>query len=238
MVKKEQLYAGKTKDLYATDDPQLIILSYRDDVSALDGQKKGTIAGKGIVNNRVSNFLMHMLSEQSIPAHFVQELSERETLVTKLEMFPLKVIVRNISAGSYVQRSGAAEGTVLAEPVIELRHKNDETGDPLISESRAMELKLVGPNELERIKMLAFRINDVLKAYFATINVDLVDMKLEFGCLMGDFIVLADEISPDTCRLWDKTTHEKLDKERFCEDLGGGAETYNEIMYRIFGEKC
>ena len=238
MVKKEQLYAGKTKDLYATDDPQLIILSYRDDVSALDGQKKGTIAGQGIVNNRVSNFLMHMLSEQSIPAHFVQELSERETLVTKLEMLPLKVIVRNISAGSYVQRSGAAEGTVLAEPVIEFRHKNDEAGDPLISESRAMELKLVGPNELERIKMLAFRINDVLKAYFATINVDLVDMKLEFGCLMGDFIVLADEISPDTCRLWDKTTHEKLDKERFCEDLGGGAEIYNEIMYRIFGEKC
>lgn len=238
MVKKEQLYAGKTKDLYATDDPQLIILSYRDDVSALDGQKKGTIAGKGIVNNRVSNFLMHMLSEQSIPAHFVQELSERETLVTKLEILPLKVIVRNISAGSYVQRSGAAEGTALAEPVIEFRHKNDETGDPLISESRAMELKLVGPNELERIKMLAFRINDVLKAYFATINVDLVDMKLEFGCLMGDFIVLADEISPDTCRLWDKTTHEKLGRERFCEDLGGGAETYNEIMYRIFGEKC
>lgn len=238
MVKKEQLYEGNEKILYATEDPQLVILSYKDDAVAFNGQKKGTIAGKGIVNNRVSNFLMHMLSEQSIPTHFVQELSEREALVTKLEILPLEVTVRNISAGSYARRTGVAEGTVLAEPVIELRHKNDESDDALLSDSRAVELKLVGPNELERIKMLALRINDVLTAYFATIQVELVDLKLEFGCLMGDFIVLADEISPDTCRLWDKTTHEKLDKDRFREDLGGEAEAYNEIMYRIFGEKC
>ncbi len=238
MEKREQLYEGKAKKVYATDDPQLVIVDYKDDATAFNGLKKGTIAGKGVINNRVTNKLMQMLAEQGIPTHFVQELSERETLVKKVEIVPLEVIIRNISAGSFAKRYGVEEGIVFDQPTIEFSYKNDDLGDPLLNEYHALALKLASKSEIDRIKTLAFRINDILKAYFATINVELVDFKLEFGRVMDDFIVLADEISPDTCRLWDATTHEKLDKDRFRRDLGGEVEAYNEIMYRIFGEKC
>ena len=238
MEKREQLYEGKAKKVYATDDPQLVIVDYKDDATAFNGLKKGTIAGKGVINNRVTNKLMQMLAEQGIPTHFVQELSDRETLVKKVEIVPLEVIIRNISAGSFAKRYGVEEGIVFDQPTIEFSYKNDDLGDPLLNEYHALALKLASKSEIDRIKTLAFRINDILKAYFATINVELVDFKLEFGRLMDDFIVLADEISPDTCRLWDATTHEKLDKDRFRRDMGGEVEAYNEIMYRIFGEKC
>lgn len=238
MEKREQLYEGKAKKVYATDDPQLVIVDYKDDATAFNGLKKGTIAGKGVINNRVTNKLMQMLAEQGIPTHFVQELSDRETLVKKVEIVPLEVIIRNISAGSFAKRYGVEEGIVFDQPTIEFSYKNDDLGDPLLNEYHALALKLASKSEIDRIKTLAFRINDILKAYFATINVELVDFKLEFGRVMDDFIVLADEISPDTCRLWDATTHEKLDKDRFRRDMGGEVEAYNEIMYRIFGEKC
>lgn len=238
MEKREQLYEGKAKKVYATDDSQMVIVSYKDDATAFNGQKKGTIAGKGVVNNRVSNFLMKMLTESGVPTHYIQELNDRETLVKKVEIIPLEVIIRNISAGSFAKRYGVEEGIVFAQPTIEFSYKNDDLGDPLINEYHAIALNLAGPNEIARITDMAFHINDVLKAYFATINVELVDFKLEFGRVMGDYIVLADEISPDTCRLWDATTHEKLDKDRFRRDMGGEVEAYNEIMYRIFGEKC
>lgn len=238
MEKREQLYEGKAKKVYATDDPQLVIVDYKDDATAFNGLKKGTIAGKGVINNRVTNKLMQMLAEQGIPTHFVQELSERETLVKKVEIVPLEVIIRNISAGTFAKRYGVEEGIVFDQPTIEFSYKNDDLGDPLLNEYHALALKLASKSEIDRIKTLAFRINDILKAYFATINVELVDFKLEFGRVMDDFIVLADEISPDTCRLWDATTHEKLDKDRFRRDMGGEVEAYNEIMYRIFGEKC
>ncbi len=238
MEKRAQLYEGKAKKVYATDDPQVVIVSYKDDATAFNGQKKGTIAGKGVVNNRVSNFLMQMLAENGVPTHYIQELNDRETLEKKVDIIPLEVIIRNISAGSFSKRYGVEEGIRFDQPTIEFSYKNDDLGDPLINEYHAIALKLAGPNEIQRIKDLAFRVNDVLKAYFATINVELVDFKLEFGTVMGDYIVLADEISPDTCRLWDATTHEKLDKDRFRRDMGGEVEAYNEIMYRIFGEKC
>ena len=238
MEKREQLYEGKAKKVYATDDSQMVIVSYKDDATAFNGLKKGTIAGKGVVNNRVSNFLMQMLTESGVPTHYIRELNDRETLVKKVEIIPLEVIIRNISAGSFAKRYGVDEGIVFAQPTIEFSYKNDDLGDPLINEYHAIALNLAGPNEIARITDMAFHINEVLKAYFATINVELVDFKLEFGRVMGDYIVLADEISPDTCRLWDATTHEKLDKDRFRRDMGGEVEAYNEIMYRIFGEKC
>ena len=238
MEKREMLYEGKAKKVFATDDPQLVIVEYKDDATAFNGQKKGTIAGKGVVNNRVTNFLMQMLAAAGIPTHFVQELSDREALVTKVEIIPLEVIIRNISAGSFAKRYGVEEGIVFDEPTIEFSYKNDDLGDPLITEEHALALKLVGHNEIKRIRTMAFQINTILKVFFAGINVELVDFKLEFGRILGDYIVLADEISPDTCRLWDATTHEKLDKDRFRRDMGGEVEAYNEIMYRIFGEKC
>ena len=229
MEKREQLYEGKAKKVYATDDSQMVIVSYKDDATAFNGQKKGTIAGKGVVNNRVSNFLMQMLTESGVPTHYIRELNDRETLVKKVEIIPLEVIIRNISAGSFAKRYGVDEGIVFAQPTIEFSYKNDDLGDPLINEYHAIALNLAGPNEIARITDMAFHINEVLKAYFATINVELVDFKLEFGRVMGDYIVLADEISPDTCRLWDATTHEKLDKDRFRRDMGGEVEAYNEI---------
>lgn len=238
MEKKELLYEGKAKKVYATDNSQFVIVEYKDDATAFNGQKKGTIAGKGVVNNRVSNFLMELLMENGVPTHYVQELSDRETLVKKAEIIPLEVIVRNISAGSFCKRYGVEEGIRFAKPTIEFSYKNDDLGDPLIVESHIEALNLSDSNELDRIKRMSAQINCILKEYFATINVELVDFKLEFGRIIDGFIILADEISPDTCRLWDATTHEKLDKDRFRQDLGGEVEAYNEIMYRIFGEKC
>ena len=238
MEQKEQLYEGKAKKVFATDDPELLIVAYKDDATAFNGLKKGTIVGKGVINNKMSNRLMAMLEKNGIPTHYVKELSDRETLVKKVSIVPLEVIVRNISAGSFAKHYGVEEGIVFDQPTVEYSYKNDALGDPLLNTSHALALKLATAEEIETIRTYALRINELLKAFWKTCGVTLVDFKLEFGRVMGDFIVLADEISPDTCRLWDATTHEKLDKDRFRRDMGGEVEAYNEIMYRIFGEKC
>lgn len=235
MEKREQLYEGKAKKVFATDDPDLYIVSYKDDATAFNGLKKGTIAGKGSINNRMTNFLMQQLEKEGVPTHFVEELSDRETVVKKVKIVPLEVIVRNISAGSFAKRYGVEEGIVFDEPTIEFSYKNDELGDPLMNAYHAIALKLATREEIERIKELAFKVNAFLKAFMKARNVDLVDFKLEFGRLSDGTIVLADEISPDTCRFWDSTTHEKLDKDRFRRDLGGVEDAYSEMMRRIMG---
>ena len=236
MQKLEKLYEGKAKMVFRTDDPDLLIVEYKDDATAFNGEKRGTIAGKGVINNRVTNHLMTLLEEQGVPTHFVRELSDRETLVKKVTIVPLEVIVRNISAGSFSKRYGVAEGIVFDEPTIEFSYKNDDLGDPLINSYHALALKLATKEEIETIKALAFQVDDVLKAYFLGLGIELVDFKLEFGRLSDGTIVLADEISPDTCRLWDCKTHEKLDKDRFRRDLGGVEEAYQEVMRRLMGE--
>ena len=236
MEKKEQLYEGKAKKVYATDEEGYVIVSYKDDATALDGQKRGTIVGKGAINNRMTNFLMQLLSKNGVPTHFVKELSERETVVRKVQIVPLEVIIRNISAGSFAKRYGVEEGIVFEEPTIEFSYKNDELHDPLINSYHALALKLATKEEIERIKSLAFTVNRVLKEYFLSLGVKLVDFKLEFGGLADGTIVLADEISPDTCRFWDANTNEKLDKDRFRRDMGGVEEAYKEMMKRVFGE--
>ena len=236
MEKREQLYEGKAKKVYATDDPDLVIVSYKDDATALDGLKKGTIVGKGVINNQMTNRLMARMEKAGIPTHFVKELSERETLVRKVSIVPLEVIVRNLSAGHFASRYGVKEGIVFPEPTIEFSYKNDALGDPLLNEYHALALKLATKQEIETIKAMAFQVDEVLKAYFKTLGIDLVDFKLEFGRLSDGTIVLADEISPDTCRLWDDKTHEKLDKDRFRRDLGGVEDAYQEVMRRLMGE--
>ncbi|HCH68477.1 MAG TPA: phosphoribosylaminoimidazolesuccinocarboxamide synthase [Clostridiales bacterium] len=236
MEKKEQLYEGKAKKVYATDEEGYVIVSYKDDATALDGQKRGTIVGKGAINNRMTNFLMQLLSKNGVSTHFVKELSERETVVRKVQIVPLEVIIRNISAGSFAKRYGVEEGIVFEEPTIEFSYKNDELHDPLINSYHALALKLATKEEIERIKSLAFTVNRVLKEYFLSLGVKLVDFKLEFGRLADGTIVLADEISPDTCRFWDANTNEKLDKDRFRRDMGGVEEAYKEMMKRVFGE--
>lgn len=236
MEKKEQLYEGKAKKVYATDEEGYVIVSYKDDATALDGQKRGTIVGKGAINNRMTNFLMQLLSKNGVSTHFVKELSERETVVRKVQIVPLEVIIRNISAGSFAKRYGVDEGIVFEEPTIEFSYKNDELHDPLINSYHALALKLATKEEIERIKSLAFTVNRVLKEYFLSLGVKLVDFKLEFGRLADGTIVLADEISPDTCRFWDANTNEKLDKDRFRRDMGGVEEAYKEMMKRVFGE--
>ena len=233
MVKKGQLYEGKAKNVFATDDPQLLIVDYKDDATAFNGLKKGTISGKGVINNRMSNLLMQKLEKAGIPTHFVEELSERETLVKKVDIVPLEVIIRNIAAGSFSKRYGVEEGVVFDEPTIEFSYKNDELGDPLINDYHALALKLATKEEIETIKKYAFGVNDYLKAFWAECGVTLVDFKLEFGKIADGSIVLADEISPDTCRLWDSKTNEKLDKDRFRRDMGGVEDAYAEIMDRL-----
>ena len=233
MVKKGQLYEGKAKKVFATDDPQLLIVDYKDDATAFNGLKKGTISGKGVINNRMSNLLMQKLEKAGIPTHFVEELSERETLVKKVDIVPLEVIIRNIAAGSFSKRYGVEEGVVFDEPTIEFSYKNDELGDPLINDYHALALKLATKEEIETIKKYAFGVNDYLKAFWAECGVTLVDFKLEFGKIADGSIVLADEISPDTCRLWDSKTGEKLDKDRFRRDLGGVEDAYAEVMMRL-----
>ena len=233
MEKREQLYEGKAKKVYATDDPDLVIVSYKDDATALDGLKKGTIVGKGVINNQMTNRLMAKMEKAGIPTHFVKELSERETLVKKASIVPLEVIIRNISAGSFAKRYGVEEGIVFDEPTIEFSYKNDELGDPLLNEYHALALKLATREEIETIKKYAFAVNEVLKAFWSECGVTLVDFKLEFGKVSDGSIVLADEISPDTCRLWDSKTREKLDKDRFRRDLGGVEDAYAEIMKRL-----
>ena len=235
MEKKEQLYEGKAKKVFATDDPALVIVSYKDDATALDGLKKGTILGKGTVNNRMSDFLFSLLEKEGIPTHFVKELNDREALVRKVSIVPLEVIIRNISAGSFAKRYGVEEGIVFSEPTIEFSYKNDALHDPLLNSYHALALGLATKEEIETIKSMAFRVNEILKAYFLKLNVRLVDFKLEFGRLPDGKIVLADEISPDTCRFWDATTGEKLDKDRFRRDMGGVEDAYREMMKRVFG---
>ena len=234
--KKEQLYEGKAKKVFATDDANLVIVDYKDDATAFNGEKKGTITGKGVINNVMSNHMFQLLEQQGVPTHFVEQLSERETLVKKVSIVPLEVIIRNISAGSFAKRFGVEEGIVFDEPTIEFSYKNDELGDPLMNAYHAIALKAATREEIETIKAMAFKVNEVMKQYFDTLNVILVDFKLEFGKTADGKIVLADEISPDTCRLWDKTTKEKLDKDRFRRDMGGVEEAYKEIMKRVMGK--
>ena len=236
MEKKEQLYEGKAKKVFATDDANLVIVDYKDDATAFNGEKKGTITGKGVINNVMSNHMFQLLEQQGVPTHFVEQLSERETLVKKVSIVPLEVIIRNISAGSFAKSFGVEEGIVFDEPTIEFSYKNDELGDPLMNAYHAIALKAATRDEIETIKAMAFKVNEVMKQYFDTLNVILVDFKLEFGKTADGKIVLADEISPDTCRLWDKTTKEKLDKDRFRRDLGGVEEAYQEIMKRVMGK--
>lgn len=236
MEKKVQMYEGKAKRVYATEDPTLVIVSYKDDATAFNGLKKGTIEGKGVINNKMSNFLMQILEKEGVKTHFVEELSERETLVKKVSIVPLEVIIRNISAGSFAKRYGVNEGVVFDAPTIEFSYKNDDLGDPLLNEYHALALKLATKEEIEKIKSMAFKVNATLKEYFKKLNVTLVDFKLEFGKTVDGEIVLADEISPDTCRFWDSTTGEKLDKDRFRRDLGGVEGAYQEMMRRLMGE--
>ena len=233
MTKKEQLYEGKAKKVFATDDPEFLIVSYKDDATAFNGLKKGTIIGKGVINNRMSNLLMQRLEKAGIPTHFIKELSDRETLVKKVSIVPLEVIVRNIAAGSFSKRYGVEEGFVFETPTIEFSYKNDELGDPLMDEYHAIAMKIATVEEIETIKKYAFGINEQLKAFWAECGVILVDFKLEFGRLMDGTIVLADEISPDTSRLWDSKTGEKLDKDRFRRDLGRVEDAYAEVMKRL-----
>ncbi len=233
MEKKEMIYEGKAKKVYATEDPNLVIVEYKDDATAFNGLKKGTIAGKGVINNQMSNRMMAMLQEHGISTHYVQELSERETLVKKVQIVPLEVIVRNASAGSFAKRYGMEEGVRFEEPTVEFSYKNDALGDPLLNDSHALALKLATRQEIDQIRSMALAIDRLLTEFFRSIHVDLIDFKLEFGRLPDGTIVLADEISPDTCRLWDSDTHEKLDKDRFRRDLGHVEEAYQEIMRRL-----
>ena len=233
MEKKEQLYEGKAKKVFATEDPELLIVAYKDDATAFNGLKKGTISGKGIINNQMSNRLMAMLESKGIPTHYVEELNQRETLVKKVQIVPLEVIVRNIAAGSFSKRYGVQEGVVFKQPTIEFSYKNDDLADPLLNTRHALALELATPEEIAAIEDYSFRINEALKSFWLSCGVTLVDFKLEFGRLQDGTIVLADEISPDTCRLWDSKTGEKLDKDRFRRDLGGVEEAYCEIMRRL-----
>ena len=237
MKKMQQMYEGKAKKVFATDDPELCIVSYKDDATAFNGLKKGEIAGKGVVNNRMSNYLMKLLAEKAgIPTHFVEELSDRETLVKKVSIVPLEVIVRNIAAGSFSQRFGVKEGTKLICPTLEFCYKDDELGDPMVNDYHIIACGWSTREELNVISDYTFRINAFLKEFFEKIGITLVDVKIEFGKTSDGTIVLADEISPDTCRFWDSKTNEKLDKDRFRRDMGGVEEAYSEMMKRVFGE--
>ena len=233
MVKREQLYEGKAKKVFATDDPELLIVSYKDDATAFNGLKKGTIVGKGVINNRMSNLLMQMLEKAGVPTHYVEELNDRETVVKKVSIVPLEVIIRNIAAGSFSKRFGVPEGVVFERPTIEFSYKNDELGDPLMNSYHALALKLATEEEIDTIKRYAFKVNEELRKFWLECGVTLVDFKLEFGRLSDGTIVLADEISPDTCRLWDVNTGEKLDKDRFRRDMGGVEDAYAEVMKRL-----
>ena len=232
MQKGEQLYEGKAKKVFLTEDPDALIVSYKDDATAFNGQKKGTITGKGIINNRMSNYLFQIIEREGVPTHYVQEISDRETVVRKVEIVPLEVIIRNVAAGSFSKRLGVSEGTELVEPTIEFSYKNDELEDPLINSYFAKALKLATQDELETIKKYAFKVNDILRVEFLKAGLRLIDFKIEFGRFHGK-IILADEISPDTCRLWDAKTGDKLDKDRFRRDLGNVEEAYIEVAKRL-----
>ena len=232
MKKGVQLYEGKAKKVFATDNPDVLIVDYKDDATAFNGEKKGTIVGKGAINNRMTNYLFQQLEKEGIPTHFIEEISDRETAVKKVSIVPLEVIIRNVAAGSFSKRLGIEEGTEFTEPTIEFSYKNDALGDPLINDYFARALDLATWEEIETIKKYAFKINEVLKAYFLKADLRLIDFKIEFG-RYDDTIILADEISPDTCRLWDVHTSESLDKDRFRRDLGNVEEAYQEVMKRL-----
>lgn len=232
MEKKELLYEGKAKKVYTTEKPDVLIVDYKDDATAFNGVKKGTIVGKGVVNNRMTNHIFKMLEEKGIPTHFIEELSDRETAVKKVEIVPLEVIVRNVAAGSFSKKLGIKEGFRLLSPTLEFSYKNDELGDPMINDYYAVAIGAATREEIDKITELVFKINEILVDYFKSIKVDLIDFKVEFGRYKGQ-IILADEISPDTCRFWDSETHEKLDKDRFRRDLGHVEEAYEEIYRRI-----
>ena len=236
MEKREQLYEGKAKKVFATDDPTLVLVDYKDDATAFNGLKKGTIEGKGVINNRVTNHLMRLLEKNGVPTHLVKELSPRETLVKKEQIVPLEVIVRNVAAGSLSKRLGLPEGTPMAKTVLEFCYKNDELGDPMVNQYHIAAMGWATDAEMETISNYALKVNQVLSDYLKDLNIELVDFKLEFGRVADGTIVLADEISPDTCRFWDSTTHEKLDKDRFRRDLGGVENAYHEILKRLLGE--
>lgn len=232
MEKREQLYEGKAKRVYTTDVEDVYIVDYKDDATAFNGLKKGTISGKGVINNKMSNHLMKILEAEGVPTHFVEELSDRETAVKKVEIVPLEVIVRNVAAGSFSKKLGIEEGTKLLAPTLEFSYKNDDLGDPLINDYYAIALGVATREEIDRITELVFRVNEVLKAYFLEREIELIDFKVEFGRYHGE-IILADEISPDTCRLWDVNTHTKLDKDRFRRDLGNVEDAYEEVSKRL-----
>ena len=237
MEKKEQLYEGKAKKVYATENPDYVIVSYKDDATAFNGLKKGTIVGKGVINNKMTNMMMKMLEKKGVPTHFVEEIDDRNTIVKKVEIVPLEVIIRNVAAGSFSKKYGVPEGTPFIAPTIEFSYKNDDLGDPLINSYHALALGLATKEEIETIKAMAFKVNDIMKEFFKHLNIDLIDFKLEFGRYKGQ-IVLADEISPDTCRFWeagtwDTTHHTSLDKDRFRRDLGGVEDAYNEMFKRL-----
>lgn len=236
MQKLEQLYEGKAKRVYKTDDPNVYMVDYKDDATAFNGLKKGTIAGKGVINNRVTNHLMKLLEKNGIPTHLVKEISDRETLVKKVSIVPLEVIVRNIAAGSLAKRLGLPEGTKLKKTVLEYCYKDDELGDPMVNDYHILAMEWATSEELKTLADYSFKINNILTDYLKDLNIELIDFKLEFGRTADGTIILADEISPDTCRFWDSVTGEKLDKDRFRRDLGGVEDAYQEVMKRLMGE--
>jgi phosphoribosylaminoimidazole-succinocarboxamide synthase len=235
MKRGELVYEGKAKKVFRTDDENLFMVSYKDDATAFNGTKKGTIRGKGLVNNRITNHLMQVLESKGIPTHFVEQLSDTDTLVKKVVIIPLEVIVRNIVAGSLASRLGLPEGTRLNRTVLEYCYKNDELGDPLVNDYHILAINLATQEDLGVIADYALKINDILRDYLEGAGIRLIDFKLEFGKLPSGAIVLADEISPDTCRFWDTRTGEKLDKDRFRRDLGGVETAYGEVLKRLLG---
>ena len=234
--KKEQLYEGKAKKVFATNDPNLVIVDYKDDATAFNGEKKGTISGKGVINNKMTNFMFRMLEKEGVPTHLVEEISDRETIVKKVSIVPLEVIIRNVAAGSFSKRMGVEEGKQLLCPILEFSYKNDDLGDPFINDYYALALGIATKEDIDTISKYAFKVNEFMVKFFKGLNIDLIDFKIEFGKTADGTIILADEISPDTCRFWDSTTHEKLDKDRFRRDMGGVEEAYQEIMKRLMGE--
>lgn len=236
LIKTEQLYEGKAKKVFATNNPDLVIVDYKDDATAFNGEKKGTIHNKGIINNRVTNHLMKKLEKVGVPTHLVEEISDRETVVKKVKIVPLEVIVRNIVAGSLAKRVGKPEGTKLGSTVLEYCYKDDALGDPMVNEYHILAMGWATKEEIDKIADYSFKVNKFLTEYLKDLNIELIDFKLEFGKTSDGEIILADEISPDTCRFWDSTTGEKLDKDRFRRNLGGEEDAYKEIMKRLLGE--
>lgn len=237
MEKLEILYEGKAKKVYTTADDNQLIVSYKDDATAFNGVKKGTIAAKGVVNNKLSNHLMQVLETKGVPTHFIKELNDRETVVKKVDIVAIEVIVRNIAAGSLSKRLGLEEGTKLNTTVLEYCYKNDDLGDPMINNYHIKALGLATEEDLDVISAYAFKVNEVLTAIVKEAGIELIDFKIEFGKTSDGTIILADEISPDTCRFWDSKTNEKLDKDRFRRDLGGVEDAYQEVMNRLMGAK-